>query len=342
MPYGFSGTATSGVRADNFAVQSDGTLWVLYRHGLVEHRDRAGALIGSFTVPTTGITGITAAPDGHLFVGYLNDGVSEYSPTGTIVRTLNVPGASRMSIAPDGDLVTGIMASVHRIERDGTGLRQFGTRGSAPGAFEAIEGVAVAAPGALAAGRPDEDAFVVVDVGNHRVQIIAPDGAPLAVLGAPQTSTLLHPAAAWGTPDGRLLVSDTQHRRIVSYAPSAPSAAAPTPASRSGPKPAPTTRPAARASSSTARCGASAPTARGSRAGRCPTTRAARDSGPRSPWARTARSTPRTRRRRTAGSSRPTRPTARRPAASATRTSTGRSGSRPAPAASSSCSREAA
>ena len=66
--------------------------------------------------------------------------------------------------------------------------------------FEQIEGVAVAPPGAIAAGRPGEDAFVVADRDNHRVQIIAPDGAPLAVVGAAQNSTLLHPAAAWECP----------------------------------------------------------------------------------------------------------------------------------------------
>jgi hypothetical protein len=104
MPYD-----SSGIRADNFAVQSDGTFWLLYRHGLVEHRDRAGALMGAFTVPIEGLTpGLAAAPDGHLFVGRLNGGVREYSPSGSLVRTLDVPGDSRLSIAPDGDLVTSV------------------------------------------------------------------------------------------------------------------------------------------------------------------------------------------------------------------------------------------
>jgi sugar lactone lactonase YvrE len=221
MPYGYSGTPGANVRSDSFAVQSDGTFWILYRQGFVEHRDRAGALIGSFTVPVqSNLPAITAAPDGHLLVGNPDGDVSEYSPSGSLVRTLNVPAGSRMSIAPDGDLVSGVVSTVYRIGRDGTGLTQFGSHGTAPGAFEQIEGVAVAPPGALAAGRPGEEVFVVADRDNHRVQIVAPDGAPLAVIGAPQDSTLLHPAAAWGMPDGRLLVADTHNRRIVSYTPS--------------------------------------------------------------------------------------------------------------------------
>lgn len=216
MPYGYSG-ATYSIRADHFAVQGDGTFWMLYRHGLVEHRDGRGALLGSFTVAADDLTGIGAANDGHVFVGRLNGGFTEYAANGAPLGTLNIAGAS-VAFAPDGDLVSGFAGSIWRINRDGTGRTEIGGGAGAPGSFTQVAGVAVAPAGALSAGRPGEQTLVVSDSASHRVHIVAPDGTPLAVVGEAQPSRLLRPQAAWGTPDGGMLVADTSNRRLVRFA----------------------------------------------------------------------------------------------------------------------------
>ena len=212
----------SELRADHFAVARDGTLWLLYRNGLVEHRDAAGTLLGSFTVPNryfTGVSdyfGIGVAADGHVFVSRLND-ILEFAPDGTQLRTFDVGAGRAITFAPNGDLVTGVARTISRIGRDGTSVATIESEGTAPGQFSQVEGIAVAAPGALAAGRPGEETLVVADRENHRVQIVAPDGAALQIVGAPSQSNLFQPLAAWGTPDGATVVADAYNRRLARF-----------------------------------------------------------------------------------------------------------------------------
>ncbi len=217
MPYGFSGTPTVDVRADRFAVQADGTFWMLYRHGLVEHRSATGALLGSFTVPPENMTGIGVAADGNVFIGRQNGGFTEYTPGGTAVRSISSYPGFHLAFAGDGDVISSWGSTITRAERDGSGYTEIGSSGGAPGQLSQVAGIAVAPPGALAAQRPGEEAYVVADRDNHRVQVLATDGTALAVIGAPQGSTLLAPSAAWGTSDGGLVVADTMNRRVVRF-----------------------------------------------------------------------------------------------------------------------------
>lgn len=216
-----------GRDADRLAVQGDGSFWLLHTAGaMVTHHDRSGNLVGGFRVQTgadlIGLTGLGVSADGHVFVGRWtngSDGFAEYTPQGTEVRTIRSLPGGHVAFAGDGDLVAASGALISRAARSGTEpTTEIGWPGSDGAQLSQVEGIAVAPPGLLAAGRPGEEAYVVADRDNHRVQILATDGSRLAIVGAPQASTVLEPEAAWGLPDGAMIVADAGHRRLARFA----------------------------------------------------------------------------------------------------------------------------
>lgn len=216
-----------GREVDRLAVQSDGSFWLLYAaRGTVTHHDASGALIGGFQVRGNAdlieLTAVGVSADGHVFVGHWAGsftGFIEYTPQGTEVTRIRSHAAGHVAFAGNGDLVAPAGALISRAARSGTEpYTDIGWPGSDGAQLSQVEGIAVAPPGLLAAGRPGEEAYVVADRDNHRVQILATDGARLAIVGAPQASTVLEPEAAWGLPGGAMIVADAGHRRLARFA----------------------------------------------------------------------------------------------------------------------------
>ena len=208
--------------ANRLAVQRDGSFWLLYGAGsTITHSDADGQLIGAFTVRDIDRnSALSVDADGHIFVGRWNKGVTEYTSGGSELGTFRSTSGGHVAFAGNGDLVTGVGDLIYRIPRSGGGSTAIGWSDSNGAGLSQVDGIVVAPPGLMAAGRPGEEAYVVADRDNHRVQVLATDGSRLAIVGAPRDATLVEPRAAWGLPGGSMIVADTLLRRLVRIGPS--------------------------------------------------------------------------------------------------------------------------
>jgi sugar lactone lactonase YvrE len=204
------------LRTEGLAAGPDGTLWLRDRAGTITHRRTDGTILGSFAVAPGVGNAFAVAPDGHVLASTPR-GVEELDATGAHIATLPLSTATAIAAAPDGDVLAGFAQWLQRVHRDGTGLTEIDRSGTAPGEFNQIEALDVAPAGMLSAARPGEEAVVVVDRENHRVQVLAPDWSALQVIGEPAGGSLVRPNAAWGTPDGGVLVGDASRRRIARF-----------------------------------------------------------------------------------------------------------------------------
>jgi len=155
--------------------------------------------------------GIDLDAEGDVWVLNRSGGVSEFDPDGTRLRSWPVSArdAFGIDVTPGGDvLVTGFWEDVIlRYSADGELLERWGSRGSAPGQFFNIAGVAT-----------DEDGNVYVgDASNHRVQVLDSTGNFLRMWGG-----LGEFDGPWGIavgPDGNVYVADKNHGRVRKYTP---------------------------------------------------------------------------------------------------------------------------
>jgi sugar lactone lactonase YvrE len=149
-----------------------------YPHGLFVDRDNNVWVTDGRAGNGRGHTVMKFSPDGRLLMTLGTPGVAGEGPT-----TFNAP--SDVLVSPSGDIFvadghgasrlpgpsTGppTNARIVKFSRDGTFLKSWGRRGTAPGEFDVPHGLAMDAAGRL----------FVADRSNGRIQIFSQDGALL-------------------------------------------------------------------------------------------------------------------------------------------------------------------
>jgi DNA-binding beta-propeller fold protein YncE len=141
---------------------------------------RGGQRHGQFNRPA----GVATDAAQHVYVAdTLNHRVQKFTAAGQFLSQWGTVGAGEGQFdhpwGIDVDSQRGYVYvsdwrndRIQRFDLDGHFRASFGHSGDAPGAFNRPAGIAVDGEGNIA----------VADWGNHRVQVLAPDGTPLAVL----------------------------------------------------------------------------------------------------------------------------------------------------------------
>jgi len=227
MPYGRSWGAPSGVKMD----PDQRSLWVLERCGdysgpgcsesnlppILKFNSEGKVVRGFGAGMLVFPHGMTVDREGNVWV---TDGrgdetrghqVLKFSPTGALLLALGqagVPGESRtllnrpsdVAIAPNGDIFvadghTGMDTNMRIVKYspDGTFIKQWGKKGSAPGELDGAHALAFDSMGRL----------FVADRGNNRIQIFDQEGTFLD-----EWTQFGSPSGLYITPDDVLYVAD--------------------------------------------------------------------------------------------------------------------------------------
>lgn len=122
----------------------------------------------------------------------------------------NMP--SDAAVGPDGDLyvLDGVHHRVLVFDVEGTFRRQFGAKGSDPGQFLFPLGITAAADGKI----------YVADSGNHRFQILAPDGKPLDAVSLPHAESDVPPDptdTVVDTARQKVYIADNDNHHVLVY-----------------------------------------------------------------------------------------------------------------------------
>jgi len=159
-------------------------------------------------------------PDIRAGAGPNREGAShtvyKFSRDGQLLMTLGefgVPGDDEghfggptdLAFFPNGDFIVGDgyrNGRVVRFDQDGNYLSEFGTRGSEPGQFQQVHGVAIDARGRI----------YVADRGNSRIQVFEQDGTLLDIW-----PNIPMPDHIQITGDGHLWVADGAAHRFMKY-----------------------------------------------------------------------------------------------------------------------------
>jgi DNA-binding beta-propeller fold protein YncE len=227
LPEGRVWGAPTGVKIDR-----DGTsVWVLERCGdyngpgcavsdlpAILKFDSSGRLVqsfgaGMFIFPH----GLALDHEGNVYVadgngeGGRGHQIFKFSPDGELLLTLGQPGVpgegtdtfnrpSDMAVAPNGDIFVADGHSgmdtnmrIMKFSRDGTFIKQWGTKGSAPGQLDGAHGLAFDSAGRL----------FVADRSNQRVQIFDQEGNYIDAW-----TQFGSPSGLFVTPDDVLYVAD--------------------------------------------------------------------------------------------------------------------------------------
>ena len=227
LPAGRTWGAPTGVEMD-----PDGkSLWVLERCGdfsgpgcavselpAVLKFDSSGKLVQSFGAGMFNFPhGLAVDHEGNVYVtdgrgeGAKGHQVLKFSPAGELLLTLGQPGVpgegrdtfnrpSDVAVAPNGDIFvadghTGMDTNMRivKFSKDGTFIKEWGKKGSAPGELNGAHGLAFDSVGRL----------FVADRENQRIQIFDQDGKFIDAWTQFGTPSGLHI-----TPNDRLYVAD--------------------------------------------------------------------------------------------------------------------------------------
>lgn len=144
------------------------------RRGEIVELDATLAPVASIATGLAGGTSLAALPDGRFAIALPDAGrVAVVDAAGREVATVAAGPARPIGVAGhEGDLVVSFAATdeVVRMSPAGEVRWRTGSRGISDGEFWMPGGVAVMTLGG-------ETGFAVVDVGNHRVQLLRPDGS---------------------------------------------------------------------------------------------------------------------------------------------------------------------
>lgn len=145
---------------------------------IIAYYTPTGSEIGSWDVPRIG-EDVAVAPNGNVYVNYpeYSGLVIYYTATGSFLGSWQGPRPDPwyVDVAPNANVYIGGQTNVSYCTAEGSFLGSWGSRGSGPGQFQWLSGLAVA---------PDGTVFTCERGANDRVQYFTPAGSYLGGWGS--------------------------------------------------------------------------------------------------------------------------------------------------------------
>jgi DNA-binding beta-propeller fold protein YncE len=193
-----------------------GYFYVVDKTGRIQKFDRSGKFVAGWSTPETDLgrpTGLAVDAQGSLFVADTHyHRILRYSPEGKLLESFGKEGRGPgeflypvgIALGPGGELYVSEFGGNDRIQvfdPDRRVVRSFGRYGEGPGEFKRPQGVAL--------GR---DRLYVADAANHRIQVLSPEGRPLASWG-----DLVYPYSVSVDSEGNVFVAEYGRHCVTKF-----------------------------------------------------------------------------------------------------------------------------